>query len=172
MTIDQPNPQFREESRLIPWWSYVLALGFFAGIQVLMFKLMAADPRPKPLAFTLTYSILFGMFIAFQMLLIGYVTRDAKRRGMNPVVWLIILISLLMTGVGFIVYFLFRAPIVVRCPQCSSQVSKDHNFCTKCSRQLRPICHQCSKALRPGDLYCADCGAGVGEASSVVAISR
>lgn len=169
--MEQANTtQFRDESRLIPWWSYVLALGFFAAIQVLVFMLMKSDPRPKPLAFSLTYGVLLGMFVSFQMLLIGYVTRDARRRGMNPVVWIFILVSLLLTGVGFIVYFLFRAPIVMRCPQCAMAVSADHNFCGKCRRPLKAICVHCSKPLRVGDSFCSHCGADVAVPGGVVAI--
>ena len=170
MTVDQPTNTLRDESRLIPWWSYALAVCFFGAIQVLVFMVSKSDPRPQPLAFTIMYSILLGMFMAFQMLLIGYVTRDAKRRGMNPLVWLLVLISLLMTGVGFIVYFLFRSPITTKCSRCSANLSPDDNFCPKCRYQIKPVCVHCNRALRPTDSFCANCGAAAPTLEGVVAI--
>lgn len=159
--------QFQQDAKLIPWWSYVLAACFFAGIQLLIhLVLVPADPRPKPRAYTAVMALLFGMFLAFYMLMIGFVARDSKRRGMNPIVWTLILLSLLPSGVGFIVYFLLREPITMRCPHCRNSIAQDQNFCAQCSVQLKPICTACRGALGYDDVYCAHCGTATHAADS------
>lgn len=160
--MDRAQSQFQQDTKLIPWWSYVLAACFFVGIQLLLhLVLVPADPRPKPRAYTAVWGLLFGMFLAFYMLMIGFVTRDSKRRGMNPIVWTLILVSLLPSGVGFIVYFLLREPVAMKCPHCSLSVGQDQNFCTQCSFQLKSVCASCRRALANEDLYCAHCGTSV-----------
>jgi hypothetical protein len=160
--LRRARSQFQQDAKFIPWWSYVLAALFFVGIQLLInFVLAPSDPRPRPRAYTAVWGLLFGMFLAFYMLMIGFVVRDSKRRGMNPVVWTLILVSLLPSGLGFIVYFLLREPVTCRCPHCRQQVGNDQNFCTQCSFQLKPICSACRRALDDDDQYCAQCGAAV-----------
>ena len=169
MTDQHTNPQL--ESRVIPWWSYVLAVGFFIGVQTLIYKvLVPLDPRPKPFAFTFVWGILLGMFLAFYMLMIGYVTRDAKKRGMNPTVWLFIMISLLPSGVGFIVYFLLRQPVKMNCPRCTGSIQHGFNYCPKCQFQFNPVCDHCQRTLHSGDTYCSHCGSATSDKQRMVAV--
>jgi hypothetical protein len=157
--LSRAQSQFQQDTKLIPWWSYVLAAIFFVGIQLLINLVLApADPRPRPRAYTAVWALLFGMFLAFYMLMIGFVVRDSKRRGMNPVVWTLIMVSLIPSGLGFIVYFLLREPIALKCPHCAQSVTPDQNFCTQCSFQLKPTCTSCKRALDDDDLFCPQCG--------------
>jgi predicted amidophosphoribosyltransferase len=102
-----------------------------------------------------------GFFFAFYMLMIGYVNRDSRRRGMNPTLWTLMMVLLLASGIGFIVYFLLRQPLVVSCPKCAGRVDTDFNYCPKCHFQLKPLCPGCKHAVRIGDAYCAHCGHGL-----------
>ena len=43
------------------------------------------------------------------LLLIGYINRDAKRRGMSPTLWTIVAV-LIPNGLGIILYFILRQP--------------------------------------------------------------
>jgi len=83
---------------------------------------------PKPIAFVLFWSVMVGLFMAFYMLMIGYVNRDARRRGMSPAFWTVIMIFLLASGIGFIVYFLLREPLVLNCPKCDEKVDDNFQF--------------------------------------------
>ena len=164
MNISAQNRHHYEGTKLIPWWSVVLAVTNFVAIQALIhLVLIPRDPHPKPLYLTTLWGVLLGMFFAFYMLIIGYVTRDSKRRGMFTAMWVLILISLLPSGVGFVVYFLLRQPVVMACPHCKGSVSQDFNFCPSCQYQLNPVCDHCQRALRNGDTYCANCGSPVSE---------
>jgi hypothetical protein len=147
------------EGRLIPWWSYVLALGSFVATQALMYPVIVAQRAAgKPVMLSVFWSIWCGIFVGFYMIMIGYVLRDSARRGMNPKAWLLLMIALLPSGLGFIVYFLLRQPIAMECPRCASPTGQDFNFCTKCQHQLKSVCTHCQRSLRSGDIYCSYCG--------------
>jgi hypothetical protein len=153
----EQNPN--EESRLIPWWSVICAVAAFVGWQALVhLVLVPRDPNPKPLPLVIFWGVMVGFFFSFYMLMIGYVNRDAKRRGMNSALWTLIMVLLLASGIGFIVYFLLRQPVVLSCPKCSEKVESSFNFCPKCHFQLNPMCPECRHAVRPADNYCAHCG--------------
>ena len=150
---------FAEDTRLVPWWSIVLAIAVFIAWQVITFKiLLPLDPHPKPLPFVTFWSIFIGIFFAFYMLMIGYVNTDARRRGMSPAFWTIIMLFLLASGIGFIVYFLLRQPLVQNCPKCMEKLESDFNFCSRCHYQLNPTCLHCQHGVRLGDIYCGHCG--------------
>ena len=167
MASQNQKPGF--ETNLIPRWAYVLAVLVFAGVVAAMYPLvMAQKAAGKPIAVNLVWSVWFGLFVGFYVLMIGYVLRDSARRGMNPKVWLAIMIALLPSGLGFIVYFLMRQPIALECPNCNAPVAAEFNFCTKCQWQLKSVCTSCQRSLRTGDLYCAHCGAAAVERSQQV----
>ncbi|MCU1286828.1 MAG: hypothetical protein JWO13_3178 [Acidobacteriales bacterium] len=148
-----------EDTSLVPWWSTMLAVAAFVGWQVVTFKIFIPNnPHPRPIAFVLFWSVMVGLFMAFYMLMIGYVNRDARRRGMSPSFWTAIMIFLLASGIGFIVYFLLREPLVLNCPKCEEKVDEEFNFCPRCHYQLNPTCDVCKHGVRLGDIYCAHCG--------------
>jgi RNA polymerase subunit RPABC4/transcription elongation factor Spt4 len=91
------------------------------------------------------------------LLLIGYVNRDAKRRGMSPVLWTFVTI-LIPNGLGFILYFILRQPLHSACPQCSKSVQAGFNFCPRCNYKLSPSCPQCQRLVGVNDVYCPYCG--------------
>jgi hypothetical protein len=159
------------DTRLIPWWSWLLAVLGFAGIFALMLpQVMQRTAENKSIAFAVFWSVWSGIFVAFYMVMIGYVMRDSRRRGMNPRAWLAVMLALMPSGLGFIVYFLLRSPVVLECPGCSSRIPPDANFCPRCRRQLKAVCELCHRSLLPGDLYCAHCGQAVTESQQVAAL--
>lgn len=162
MDIQTAQP---EDTKLIPWWSVLLAVLAFLGWQALVHMVFVPnDPKPKPMAFVVVWGIMVGLFFAFYMIMVGYVNQDARRRGMSASLWTAIMLLLLVSGIGFIVYFLVRQPIVVKCPRCRERVEADFNFCPKCDQQLHPTCQVCKKAVRPGDTFCAHCGGALAAA--------
>jgi Double zinc ribbon len=144
------------ELRVVPWWAYLLALTIILCFEVVIGIAWKREPNPPPLA--LQYFIRFvpGTVVAFLGLLIGYVNRDAKRRGMNRTLWTLLVIFI-PNAIGFILYFLLRKPVSVGCPQCGALNSPDFNFCPKCKFNLRPTCPGCQHAVNPGDAFCPYC---------------
>jgi RNA polymerase subunit RPABC4/transcription elongation factor Spt4 len=72
-------------------------------------------------------------------------------------------------AIGFIIYFLLRQPLRIRCPKCRAVLDPAFNFCPRCKFNLHFACPGCHRAVRAGDLYCPFCGtelAGVTSLSS------
>jgi hypothetical protein len=144
---------------MIPLWSVVLAVVAFAAMQYVFFGRVAHGPGPQrgynPMHFLMAYS--WGTLVASYVLLVGYVSRDARRRNMNVGLWM--LIVLLMTGgVGAVVYFLLRQPVLSRCPHCSTEIAASYNFCPQCQFQMAPVCGQFFRGVEITDVYCKQCG--------------
>src|SRR5262249_10534931 len=90
----------------------------------------------------------------------GYVYRDARRRGMNAVLWTLLVIILLPAWLllGFVIYFLVREPLPYHCTQCGAMVSARFNYCPNCKYHLRPACSHCQREVGEFDPYCPHCG--------------
>lgn len=92
--------------------------------------------------------------------LIGvYVYRDAKRRGMNAVLWTLIAV-LSPALIGFIIYLLIRNSYSdLECPQCAAPVEEDYVVCPRCGVKLRPSCPGCSAPVEEDWKVCPRCAA-------------
>jgi hypothetical protein len=97
-----------------------------------------------------------GAVLAFFVLLVGYVNRDAARRGMNVTLWTLLVIFV-PDAIGFILYFLMRQPLRIPCPKCGAVADPAFNFCPRCKFNLHLACPACHRAVQPGDLYCPFC---------------
>jgi Double zinc ribbon len=144
---------------MIPWWSVTLAVAAFAGMQYIFFGHMAHGPGPQhgfgPMHFLMAYS--WGTLVASYVLLVGYVSRDVKRRNMQPGLWMLIVL-LMPGGIGAVVYFLLRQPVLSRCPHCSTEIAASYHFCPQCQFQMAPVCGQCFRGVEITDVYCKQCG--------------
>jgi RNA polymerase subunit RPABC4/transcription elongation factor Spt4 len=98
--------------------------------------------------------------IASLIFLIGYVNRDARRRGMNAGLWTFLVTILLPAWLllGFVIYFLVREPLPYHCTQCGAMVSARFNYCPSCKYNVRPACEQCKREVGEFDRYCPHCG--------------
>jgi hypothetical protein len=162
------RPTFASEFRAVPRWLlrllctlYVAALAIVFWVSVYMPNLPPFGITVEPLSLKLlvVFGAVTGMSIcvsAFIMLL-GYIGADAKRRGMSPVLW--VLVSLFVPYlIGVILYFVIREPLALECPRCRNLVNAQFNFCPSCQFNLRPNCPQCRRETRPGDRFCPHCG--------------
>ena len=166
--------RFREELRIIPKWLvwtcvalWLLALIIGLSINLHNFGTHEAifpddSLRDEPvlsclgLAGIITFA---AICISASLFMLGYVYRDAKRRGMSPVLWtLLVLILSPSTGViGLIIYLLVREPLPFTCPQCSATVSARFNFCPNCKYNLHPACPHCQHEVSDTDKFCPYC---------------
>ena len=149
----------REEIRLIPKTMVLVAALVFAGTLALFFLLIFKhDPHPPVFPIQVSVALIAGSAMAFFALLVGYVNRDAKRRGMNHVLWTV-LVLFIPNAIGYIIYFVVRQPITGACPQCSATVNPAYNFCPKCKFNLHPACPQCHRTIDLTATYCPYCSA-------------
>ncbi len=81
--------------------------------------------------------ILFAFVLSTWLLGLGYVYADARRRAMQPVLWVLILI-LCPHLLGFLLYFVLRQPIAAICANCGVKNSVNQRFCAWCGSQQSP----------------------------------
>ena len=82
---------------------------------------------PEALWFGLT----FGVFTAAFFLALGYIYGDAKRRQMPAWAW-VFAAFLIPNLIGFILYFLFRGPLLGPCSSCGKPIRGGEAFCSHC----------------------------------------
>ncbi len=168
--------KFTEELRVIPRWLiftcltlWILALVIGIGINLHNMAepgnndVFVPELRSQPVLASLALAgAITGVSIVFSAMLFmfGYVYRDAKRRGMNPALWTIVVL-ILSPGygiLGLIIYLLIREPLPYPCPQCATSVSARYNFCPNCKTNLHPACAHCQREVTDTDKFCPYCG--------------
>ena len=153
--------RFREEMNVIAPGMWVLAAILYVVLAIcLLFVAPRADPEINAWPAVGKAAFGFGIpaIVFVYTLLVGYVFRDAQRRGMRHVMWTLLAIFIPNT-IGFILYFIFRDPILQGCPQCGAAISTKFPYCPKCGAARTKTCPQCRNAVEPGWSHCAKCGA-------------
>ena len=151
---------FTAEIRIFPDWAWALAAIAFLAAQWFFNFPLAHQASPPPAWARPLLGILAGIGGGAFLLLIGYVNTDARRRGMSPVLWTILVI-VIPNALGFILYFILLQPMRRGCPQCGYFVEIGFNFCPRCSHKLSPSCPQCKRVVSPNDVYCPYCGSAL-----------
>lgn len=145
------------EIKLVPLWAWVLAGIVFIAAQIFFNVALARHAGGPPPWTRPLFGLMAGVGGACYLLLIGYINRDAKRRGMSPTLWTIMAV-IIPNALGIILYFLLRQPLGGACPQCGHAVQTGFNFCPQCSYKLSPNCPQCQRVVGTRDVYCPYCG--------------
>jgi RNA polymerase subunit RPABC4/transcription elongation factor Spt4 len=168
--------KFREELRVIPKWLVwtcitLYALALIIGIAVNLHNMQTENPvfpddsfRTQPVLASLALAgAITAVSVVFSVLLftLGYVYRDAQRRGMHPGLWMLLVLIFLPTYlfIGLIIYLLVREPLPFPCPKCATTVSARFNFCPNCKYNLHPACPQCQREVSDDDKFCPYCAA-------------
>lgn len=162
--------RFSEEFRIIPKWLKVLCVILYViavaiGVTVMI---NAPDARPHDVRDDAALSVLaiigivtgVSLVSATCILMLGYVNRDAKRRGMNSTLWTWFVLLMLPTSVGIIgliIFLLVREPLPYPCPRCAKPVGPRFNFCPNCKCDLYPSCPNCKKEIVETDKFCPYC---------------
>jgi hypothetical protein len=150
-----------DQLSLIPTWSIVLATLIFIGVQYLFHGVMPHHKHELlPMRLLMGYS--WGTALASYVLLVGYVSRDVKRRKMHAGLWMLIVV-LLPGGIGAVVYFILRQPMLSPCPHCRTEIKAGYHFCPQCQFQLAPVCGRCFRGVQITDVYCVQCGHDLAE---------
>lgn len=164
-----PEPHEQRDStglKMIPLWSVLLAVAA-SVIVLLYFNHLPPPARRRPGTLPMHWIFLYTMITAVSsyMLMLGYVSRDVRRRGMPRALWMLI-VAVMPGGIGGVVYFLVRQPIMVRCPNCTTELTAGTHFCPQCRFQLAPVCGQCFRGVQITDVYCQQCGHDLAEDSA------
>ncbi|MBV1821274.1 zinc ribbon domain-containing protein [Clostridium cochlearium] len=114
----------------------------------------------SPIIFLLMF---LGFFII--LILIGrFVYYDAKSRGMDPWLWLLVVIFV-PNFIGLIIYLIVRSyntndtnTYNKRCSKCGSSVREDYNICPNCGENLKKKCEYCGQVVDENWNICPHCG--------------
>jgi hypothetical protein len=104
-----------------------------------------------------------------------WVYRDAEKRGMSGILWL--LLVLVGNIIGLLVYAIVRSETALgrrngsgggatappagaeaKCPHCGKPVAAEYAFCPHCGKSLKTTCPACGKPVDPSWKACPACG--------------
>ena len=102
------------------------------------------------------------LFILALPVLVGvYVHKDAKKRGMDAVLWTAV--AILVPGlIGLIVYLVVRGNRAdAVCPVCERDVTPAYTRCPYCGNSLKACCGTCGMVIDPSWKLCPQCGTDI-----------
>jgi hypothetical protein len=147
-------PALPQRPRVIPVAAWITAGCLFVipfvGLNVLFL-------RGVSLPFRFLFSIVCPLALAGYTVLVGYIYGDARRRGMRYVMWMLLAIFL-SNGIGVILYFILREPLLGYCSACGSGMHPGFAYCPRCGANMLPACGSCRRVSQPGWSNCAYCG--------------
>jgi hypothetical protein len=141
--------------RVVPFGGWVTATAIFLVCFLTTAIIFMGRDTPWWLQFLVM--IVGPALLSGYALLVSYVYGDARRRGMRYVMWTLLAIFL-TNGIGIILYFILRDPLLVYCSKCGTAVQRNHAFCPRCGAGVQSACPGCRRILQPGWTHCAWCG--------------
>jgi RNA polymerase subunit RPABC4/transcription elongation factor Spt4 len=151
--------RFVRELRIIPGIAWLVGVLVYLGFTAFAAFMMRADPELRTWPWwgqALFIGLMPAVFIPYAAL-VGYVNADARRRGMRYIVWTLLAIFI-PNGLGIILYFVLRDPLMSPCPHCATLVKHGFAFCPKCGAGVASVCPQCRRAVEPDWSHCTACG--------------
>jgi len=125
-----------------------------------------------PHAFKWTSLSIFSLaLLVLWIVVIVWVYRDAERRGMNGVLWA--LLVLIGNIIGLLIYLIVRSDVLPAsqrspaqqlCPECNQEIGQGYTFCPHCGKRLQGgVCPACGKPVESNWKVCASCGENIGK---------
>ena len=109
----------------------------------------------------LPLGFLFVILIGIPVIVGVCVYRDAKARGMEPVLWTLVAV-LVPSFIGLIVYLIVRSNHTAAvCAHCGAAVQDSFVCCPSCGAKLKSVCPACGRPVDDDWKLCAHCGAGL-----------
>jgi hypothetical protein len=152
---------FWQEVRIIPRIAWLLAFVIGIGCFYLMIRI-AVPNNTNSLMGLGTYEAIVlllcpALLCLLGVLLLGYINIDARRRGMRHLMWTLLAVFI-PYGIGIILYFILRDPLLISCSHCGAKGRASFVFCPECGAELLLSCTHCKRAVDPAWNRCAYCG--------------
>jgi hypothetical protein len=132
----------------------VMMCGMLAGLVLAFFEpafhnqLHYSSATSSAMLMGLCVSLFCGVIVPAWIIALGYIYGDARRRAMQPILW--VLIALLCPHLlGFLLYFALRKPIPAICTNCGQQNPLNQRFCSSCGNP-QPLSPPADVPPRPG----------------------
>lgn len=106
--------------------------------------------------------LIFGGLLVVWILIGRFVYYDAKKRGMDPWLWVMVVLFV-PNFIGLIIYLIVRnsnskESYNRRCFKCGSIVREDYNICPNCGEDLKKKCEYCGQIVEEAWNICPHCG--------------
>jgi hypothetical protein len=155
--VPQHVPRRLPPQRVIPFGAWITASVLFLACFITLSLIFLGPGSDAPVWLRFLLTVVVPLFVAGYTLLVGYVYGDARRRGMRYVMWTLLAIFL-TNGIGIILYFILRDPLLAFCSTCGTGVQPTHAFCPRCGAAVQPSCPACHRTIQSGWTHCAFCG--------------
>jgi hypothetical protein len=154
--------RLNEEMKIIPRAAWRIATILCIGVPLVacLFWVLFApstESRVPPIPILFVGALICATLFVY-ILLLGYIAGDARRRGMRPVLWVLLSIFI-PNAIGIILYFIMREPLLRTCSACGTATGGAFAFCPTCGAAMSAACPSCRGAVEPGWTHCARCGA-------------
>lgn len=159
-TKNESSTRFMDEVRIISPWTFFVAFLIFALVMAAVAFATLTDTSGStvpPLLVLAPLGLIAGTAMACYTLLLGYINRDAGRRGMSRLAWTLVAV-LVPYALGIVLYFVLRKPRLQNCPKCNTVIEPAFGFCPSCRYRLTPACPHCQRGVQAGDKFCPFCG--------------
>ncbi len=144
--------------QMIPRWSIAGAVAAFVTIFYVFWVIVPAHRNhPLPFGLRLYFSLSWSTLSALYILMVGYISRDTRQRNMRARLWIVVCL-VLPGGIGAVLYFLLRQPLIMLCPSCGTHVQTEYHFCPHCAYQVSASCSRCFSSMGLTDRFCVECG--------------
>lgn len=104
--------------------------------------------------------------IVLNIIICVFVYNDAKKRNMNGVLWVLIIL-LVPLFIGLVLYLILRKDYNIKCSACGELLKDIYTVCPACGAQLKPICSECSLPLQANWSVCPNCSASVDKTQGI-----
>jgi hypothetical protein len=148
---------------------FVLPFGFFPGVA----HIFRSAGHSISGVFSFFPLVLLPLaLLALWIFVCLWVYRDAEGRGMNGLLWaLLVFIGHI---IGLIIYLIVRSERAARpqavccekCPSCGTEVRTGFTFCPHCGKPMKAVCPNCKKPVQAEWKVCPHCGATLGASKS------
>lgn len=114
--------------------------------------------------------IILAVAIVVPFIIGFYVYQDARRRGMNAILWTLVAV-VAPALIGLIIYLLVRGNYSdLHCPKCDAPVREQFVVCPKCGTKLRAACSNCAIPVELDWKVCPKCTQPLSDAQMGVQI--
>ena len=138
--------------------SFAVTLTIAWAAILLFFLQLPAEAGGRGPLILVPVSFLVLFFLHLMIGLGVFVYRDAKSRGMEPLLWALVAV-LVPYFVGVIIYLIVRQQALAQCPSCGQRMTPGATYCPACGKPMRMVCQACKAAVPAGARFCPACGA-------------
>lgn len=101
--------------------------------------------------------LLVAVNLALPVCIAVFVYRDAKKRGLEPLLWALVA-ALVPSFIGLIIYLIVRSGhSSLHCARCGAPVEEQYAVCPQCGAELKSRCPSCGRYVQPDWQLCAYC---------------